>query len=109
MMKGSSTETRADAKGVWRVHLPAMSASKENRTLTAKVPVRRKMKRVIGVMVAGLAIGTFGGIRGTDPSGGVVVVGFGVAVLWWLIRLFVGSGVRLPVRPNGHVAVLVTF
>ena len=33
---GSSVETTADAKGSWRVDLPAMPASKENRTLTAK-------------------------------------------------------------------------
>ena len=33
---GAAVEATADAKGAWRVSLPAMSASKENRTLTAK-------------------------------------------------------------------------
>ena len=33
---GTTVEATADAKGLWRVNLPAMSASKENRTLTAK-------------------------------------------------------------------------
>ena len=33
---GASAEATADAKGAWRVSLPAMPASKENRELTAK-------------------------------------------------------------------------
>ena len=33
---GAAVEATADAKGAWRVSLPAMSASKESRTLTAK-------------------------------------------------------------------------
>ena len=33
---GATIAATADAKGAWRVNLPAMSASKENRTLTAK-------------------------------------------------------------------------
>ena len=35
------------------------------------------------------------GSRGTDPTGGDRVVGLVAAVLWRLIRRFVGSGVRL--------------
>ena len=33
---GAAAEATADAKGAWRVSLPAMTASKENRELTAK-------------------------------------------------------------------------